>query len=362
MEENGKNKLITKKYGIAALVVVIMAVAALGIFFAGRQNKSGFQSGTDYKAEDCVKLGDYKGLTISLAVTEDDIKTEIESLQEEYTTYEQNQGTAQDGDKVYADFEGSVKGRRLDDTCGSDFIEIGSNQWLQGFESAFIGMKTGETKEVAIDVPEGTYGSDEIDGHTVDFKLTLRYICGDAIVPEYNDELVQSASKYKTVEEYNAYLKDKLLKENKTDKADFAWSEILEKCKVTKYPDSLMKAAEKEVLEGYYSMAELYGCSKDEIFQSVGCANEQEFRDTQLKDLAKDTIKDTLVAEAIAAKENLEYTDEEYQAVVKDEYEYNKDAYASQKEYEKANHDYLVRLTEQSIVKKWLEKNVKFTY
>lgn len=314
----------------------------------------------EYSVDECIKLGKYKGLEISIAVTEEDIDWEIQSLIEENTTYEQLKGIAQEGNMVYADFEGYVDGERKDSTCGADYITIGSGEWLEGFEDAIIGMQCGQTKEFPVQVPDGTYGDEEIDGKTVDFKLTLQYICGESIVPEYNDEFVQSISNYNTTKEYNKYLKERLAKENEEEKLEYAWSEVYESSKVKKYPKTLMQAARREVLQGYYNMAAIYGVSHDEIFQSFGCLDEQDFVDTQLTELARDTVKEGLVAEAIAKAENLSYTTEEYQDLLKEEYEMNSSSYKSKEEYEEENRVYLERTALMNVVKEWLGENTNY--
>lgn len=317
-------------------------------------------SGEDYDITKCVKLGKYSGREVSLEVSEEDIQLEVDNLLEEYTTYEQEKGIAKAGDLVYAEFKGSVNGKTVDSACGSDYIQIGAGDWLVDLEQAFIGLKTGKSKKVSIDVPAGTFGDEEVDGHTVVFKITLKYICGDSIVPEYNDEFVQSVTEYKTVSEYNAYLKDKLAKEYEEEKEEYSWTEVLDDSKIKEYPDSLMEAAREEVLQGYYDMADLYGVTHDEIFQSFGCENEQEFKDTQLDDLAKDTVKEILVSKAIAYQEKIEYSKEDYENIVKDEYENYSDVYDSQEAYEKEYKDYLERTALIEAVKKWIGKKTNY--
>jgi len=315
----------------------------------------------DYNANECVRLGKYKGLTISLAPTEDDLQAEIDSLLEEHTEYEQKKGIAQEGDMVYAEFEGSVNGKKMDTACGEDYIEIGSEEWVNGFEDAIIGMQCGQSKEFSVEVPDGYYGDEEIDGHTLDFKLTLKYICGESIVPEYNNEFVQSISNYKTTKEYDAYLKKRLLKESEEEKLEYAWSEVMDASKVEKYPKTLLAASRKEVLQGYYDMADIYGVSHDEIFQSWGCEDEKDFVKTQLPGLAKDTAKEILVAKAIAEKENISYTTEDYEELLEEEYENNSDVYDSKEAYEKENKNYLEKTVLMNVVKEWLGKQTDYT-
>lgn len=358
-------KKISMRPRTLAIIGIIVVIAVVAIIFivmkVKERNEIAAYSGSDYKITDCVEVGKYDGIKVSLAATEDDIASEIESLLEEYTNYEEKEGTAEDGDMVYADFAGYVDGELISDTRGSDYIEIGSGEWLEGFEEAFVGMKTGKTKKVNIDVPEGTYGDDILDGKTVEFKLTLKYICGESLVPDFNDDFVQSISDYNTVAEYKAYLKEKLEKENEDDKEEYTWSDILDTSTISKYPKSLMASAREEVLLGYYDMADLYGVTHDEIFMEFGCEDEADFKETQLEDLAKDTAKEALVAQAIAYREKINYTKKDYQSLLKEEYENNSDSYNSKKEYETKNKDYLERTALQNAVKSWISKKTKYT-
>ena len=86
---------------------------------------------------------------------------------------------------------------------------------------------------------------------------------------------MQSISDFKTAKEYEADIRTELAKENENNKQDFAWTEVLENAKVKKYPEELLEDAKQEVLQGYYDMADMYGMSHDEIFQSWGSENEE---------------------------------------------------------------------------------------
>ena len=112
----------------------------------------------DFNPMDYITLGDYKGMKVSLAVSQDDIQSEIDSILEEYTSYKKMSGVVKMGDMIHATFDGYIDGKRADSTCGSDYIHIGSGEWLPGFEDAIIGVKTGDNKKFTLDIPEGTYG------------------------------------------------------------------------------------------------------------------------------------------------------------------------------------------------------------
>lgn len=314
----------------------------------------------DFDAEKYLKLGKYNGVTASLAVTQDDIDSAIEDFLDENTKYEEKQGTVKDGDMVYAVFDGYVDGKKVENACGNDYVDIGAGEWFEGFEEAYIGAQTGKEINFELDVPEDTFGDEDIDGHKVSFKATAQYICGEEIVPEYNDDLVQSVTEFKTTAEYEDNLRKELAEENEEDKAETAWTEVTDDTEVKKYPADLMEAAKKQVLEDYYGMAELYGVSHDEIFQYFGMEDEQDFIDTDLEELAQDTVKEQLIVSAIAKKEKIKYTEKDYEAVVKEEYSYNEEEYDSQEAYEKKNKDYLVELTMTTMVKDWIADHANF--
>lgn len=365
------NKQFTKKQFIAAVVfclivgIIVGIVVSRGVLVNKDDTVKDGDKGTssDYDVAECIELPDYKNMEVSIAVTEEDIDAEIESLKEEYTTYEQKSGAVKDGDLIYADVEGRIDGKRVDDICVSDNIQVGSEEWPEDFYKPIVDLNTGEDVKFNMTIPDGWYNDTSIDGHHVEFHVTVQYICGDEIVPEYNDDFVQSiSSDCNTTKEYNEYLKNKLLSENKDDKGTFAWNEILEGSHVTNYPEKLRKAAEEEVLQGYYDMAELSGASVDEIFQSFsGYEDEKSFKESGDWDkLVQDTVKEYLLAEALAKSEGISYTDADYSNLVEEEYYYNTDKYDSQDKYEEACHDYLERTALYNAVVKWLSDNMKF--
>lgn len=315
-----------------------------------------------YDPLEYVELGKYVGVKVSLAVSKEEIQEEIQSRREDKLFYEQEQGTVQEGDKVYADFEGRVDGLVVDSTCGSDFIDVGSGEWLDGFETALIGCNTGEQVAFSLHVPEGTYGDSEVDGKDVEFTVTLHYICGEEIIPEYNDDFVRSVSKkYKTTKEYDKHIKRVLRKENEEQKAEFVWTEVMADSKIRKYPKQLLQDARREVLQGYYDMAAVYECSREEVFQSFGYENEEDFIENALNSLAKGTAKEYLLAQAVAAKEKITYTQEEFDEIKEEEYSYVEESYPTVEDFANEKKEYLNNLALLAAVKNWICERTDFT-
>ena len=115
------------------------------------------------------------------------------------------------------------------------------------------------------------------------------------------------------------------------------------------------------MLQGYYDMADMYGMSHDEIFQSWGSENEEDFVKNELDEQAKQAVKEKLVVEAIAKAEGINYSDKEYKDLVAEEYQYNTEKYDSEAEYEKKNRESLKDNALSSAVQKWITKHATFT-
>ena len=365
-ENTGADKKILI-YGLLCFAIGILAgIAVLKVpdWFKDRNNAAKVETAEKgYDAAELVKLGDYKGIEVSLAPTEDEIQSEIDSLLEENTQYEQLKTTARDGDRVYAAVSASVDGEKAEIAEFSGFIDLGAGLELPEIEETLIGMKSGQKKKVTIEVPKGHYGDSMIDGKKAEFEVTLDYVCGETILPDFNDDFVKDVTDYDTVKEYRAYLEKKLAEENREDKVEAAWIQVLENSEVDEanYPKVLLEQQKKEILQGYYDFAEISGITRDEAFQQFGCESEQDFIETELEDTAKDGAKDILVAEAIATKENFYYTEQDYNSILKKEYEDNKDMYKSKKDYEKKNEAYLKNTALIEAVKKFIGKNAVYT-
>ena len=93
----------------------------------------------------------------------------------------------------------------------------------------------------------------------------------------------------------------------------------------------------------------------------VGCANEEEFKETQLEELAQDSVKEILFANAVAYKEKLEYTETEYQKLVQEEYEYYRSSYTSKEEFERKNEERLKNSTLIEMAKRFVSEQTIYT-
>lgn len=90
------------------------------------------------------------------------------------------------GDYAKFDFEGFVDGVAFDGGKAENYVlEIGSNQFIPGFEDGMVGLKAGEQKDIKVVFPK-EYGAPNLAGKEAIFKVKLHEI--QAKKPQVLDE------------------------------------------------------------------------------------------------------------------------------------------------------------------------------
>ena len=178
----------------------------------------------DYNWEKYVDICEYKGIAATrkqITITQDDIDDEIEDFLDELAT--EQELTEEDvfalGDTVNINYVGYVVGdyekykdgdkfTEYDDVKGYDLV-LGSGKFISGFESGLIGHHVGEKVSVDVTFPTPYQNNPDLAGVNAMFVVTINSAKRD-VLPEYNDELIAENTDFDTVEEFEAYLWDKL--------------------------------------------------------------------------------------------------------------------------------------------------------
>lgn len=142
-----------------------------------------------------VELNKYKDFNfkkVTVEISDADIEDALITLQERDMTYEpvENRDTVQKGDVAVIDFEGKKDGIAFEGGSAKGFsLNIGSGQFIPGFEDGVIGMKKGETKDLNLTFPK-EYNSAELAGKDVVFTVTVHEI-KEKVKPEINDDFAR---------------------------------------------------------------------------------------------------------------------------------------------------------------------------
>jgi len=266
-----------------------------------------------------VKLGEYKGLEVEAfdtSVTDEDVDSEIKALQEKQAELVvKEEGKAENGDTVVMDFEGFVDGEAFEGGKAENYsLELGSGQFIPGFEEQLVGLAAGESKDVEVSFPE-EYHAAELAGKPALFKVTLHEIKGKEL-PELDDEFAKDVDD--EVETLDA-LKEKIksrLEHDKKHQAEHHMQDVVvgaatENAEID-VPSIMVDNEVDRMLQEFEQRLQMQGMNLELYFQFSG-QNEEALRE-QMKVEAEQRVRGSLTLEAIAKAENIEVTDEEVNA------------------------------------------------
>lgn len=96
------------------------------------------------------------------------------------------------GDFAKFDFEGFVDGVAFEGGKAENYVlEIGSNQFIPGFEDGMVGMKPGSEKDIEVKFPEN-YGAAHLAGKDAVFKVKLHEIQERKIPEKLDEEMLKT--------------------------------------------------------------------------------------------------------------------------------------------------------------------------
>lgn len=270
-----------------------------------------------------VTLGDYKNIEVTKqdrTVTDEDVADELESRRQRAVELALKDDAAEEGDTVVIDFEGYKDGEKFDGGSAENHsLELGSGQFIPGFEDQLIGAKSGDEKDVEVTFPE-EYGAEELAGQDVVFKVVVHEV-KEKRVPELDDEFAKDVDdEVETLDE----LKDKIRQqlEKSKDRAateatdDEAIQKAVENAEVPEIPEAMIDEEVDRQFNLFINNLQQQGISKDQYMSMIG-TSEQELRD-QFRNEADFNVKTNLVLEAIAKAENIDVTTEDIDAEIKD--------------------------------------------
>ena len=171
--------MMKKRNRLLADLAMAGVLAACG----SKKDESGLKYLSDFKAEDYVKLGEYKGVEISVAepeVTQEALEGAISVMLSEDSKVEPVEVTGRSvkaGDSVNIDYEGKLDGVAFEGGTaqGADLI-IGSGRFIGGFEAGMIGMEIGETRDLDLSFPDPYTPNPDLAGKPVVFTVKVNSI------------------------------------------------------------------------------------------------------------------------------------------------------------------------------------------
>ena len=263
-----------------------------------------------------ITLGEYKGIEVekkTAEVTDEEVDTEISRVRENNSRMiTVDDRATQEGDTVIIDFDGYVDGEQFEGGKAEDYsLVLGSHTFIDNFEEQLVGKNPGDSVEVHVTFPD-MYQAEELRGKEAVFYVEINDIKVKEL-PEIDDEFAQDVSDFDTLEEYKEDLKKKLL-ENKEaalerEKEEEVIGAIIENSQM-EIPDPMVDAQTRQMTQEFAQRLQAQGLSMEQYMQLTGLTPQKMI--DELKPQALKRIQSRLVLEAVAAAENIEVSDEEY--------------------------------------------------
>ena len=268
-----------------------------------------------------VTLGEYKGLAVDKIVNTVDAETvtaEIENMRVRNARIYTKEGKAKAelGDTAEIDFEGFVDGVAFEGGKGEGHpLELGSGQFIPGFEEQIVGHSTNEEFDVTVTFPE-EYQATELAGKVAIFKTKVNEIKSKEL-PVLDDEFVKDVSEFDTVAELRTSIETDM-KKQLDDQSELSVEnaivdKIVEGMTVT-VPACMIKDSIDDMVHDFEHRMQSQGLMLENYLQYTNMTMEK-FRDG-FAEQAENQVKVRLALEKVTVNENITSTDAEFDAEI----------------------------------------------
>jgi trigger factor len=263
---------------------------------------------------------DFKGMQLkrtNYTFNDDEVDTQLKMLQKNLARHEQvaEDRPVQADDIVLIDYEGFKDGKPFAETGKTEnfTVKIGAGSISENFDNQLIGMKAGETKEIAESFPED-FANKSMAGNDITFQVLLNEIRQE-VLPEIDDVMAKKVGQYEDLDQLKTAIEDNLkqgyVKRTEQELNEQIFGTLISKTDF-EAPDTMVDME----LQGIIEEAERSFAYQNTTLEQMGLSREsiaEKYRDTALKQ-----VKRHLILSKVVAQENLTLSDDEVENGLKE--------------------------------------------
>ena len=224
-------------------------------------------------------------------VSDEDVQAQIDSIMAQYAKPEQITDRAiEDGDQVNIDYSGSIDGEKFDGGTASSHTP-------------------GETFDVEVTFPDPYENNPDLAGKDAVFEVTINYIEGEDVTPEFNDDFVKenltASYGWESADDVRDSIREDL---RQSQIFQFIWNYMIENSTVSEVPQAVLDFQSGAMLNQLKSQASMYGIDSATFLQAMGVASEEAFLEQYAEDI-KSSATQLLIIQAIAEDAKLKADD-----------------------------------------------------
>ena len=267
-----------------------------------------------------IEIGKYKGLKaekVIAKVAKSEVDAQIKSMAERNARMVEVTGRAAAmGDTVTIDFEGFCDGVAFDGgKAEGHALELGSGQFIPGFEDQIVGKNIGDEFDVNVTFP-AEYGAENLAGKDATFKCKLHEIKVREL-PEIDDEFAKDVSEFDTLKELRADLKAKALERKQKAAEEEVENDLVEQIVSSikgEIPEAMFENRLNQSVEEFAYRLQSQGLDLDTYLKYTN-ATIDEFKNS-FRPQAEGQVKFRLALEKIVELEKIEATEEDINAQI----------------------------------------------
>jgi trigger factor len=241
----------------------------------------------------------------------DQMDKELAAVQDRFSFMEPvTDRPANDTDIVNIDFHGTVNGKAIAGGSAKQYrLDLGSNNFIDGFAQQIVGHSVGETFTIAVTFPEAYFDA-TLAGQEAKFDITLNEIsCRKT--PELDEALAKKAGDFETVDALKASIKTRLEKSNEIEQNKRKQSAVVEALvdKVElNLPDSMIDRETNLLIQEAQARFNESNLSWDQFVEAQG--KDQVIANMRAESVRR--VKTSLIFSTIAKQENLSVGETEF--------------------------------------------------
>jgi len=259
-------------------------------------------------------LPDFASLSVTVdevIVEEEDITTELDDLRLHYATLAPVERAAADGDYLTLDLVATVGGQEVPGGNAQGLsYRIGAGDLLDGIDEAVIGKSAGDATTFTTTLIAGQYA-----GELSDVAVTVKAV-NERQLPDA-DEAFAETTGFATLDELREDIRARLMLAGKQEQGNAVRDHVLEALLAAvdlPLPETVLEAELEWRKQNTTQQLQGAGLTLEQFLENSG--KSQEDFDEQLLDGATTSIKAQFVLDAIAERDQLAITDDEFREVL----------------------------------------------
>ncbi|MDK6492881.1 trigger factor [Corynebacterium coyleae] len=257
-----------------------------------------------------IEVPDFSKIEVTvpeLKVDDEAVDAELDSLRERFGELKDTKRKMKTDDFAVIDLEASIDGEKLDDASAEGLTyRVGADDLMKGLDTALRGMKTGEDNGFETEIQYG-----ENKGKKATVKVHVQQT-KERKLPDLDDEFVQMASEFDTVDELRESTREQVEENAKAKQAADIRDEVL-KAALAQVEFALPESIVDEQVHN--QLHQLLGqMAHDEnalaqLLEAQGTTRE-EF-DKESRKQAEESVRTQLFLDAVAEEEQPEVSQQE---------------------------------------------------